>query len=137
MRGVSKTTIIGYCGKDPEQKTFANGGSVTRISVATTETWTDKKGEAQSHTEWHNVVFKDKLGEIAAKYLRKGAPVYIEGANRTRKYEKDGNTFSVTEIRGWELNLLGDKPENAAAPSPAAEQRAADTGFNGPEDVPF
>ena len=87
MRGVNKVIIVGNLGSDPEVKQFANGGSVTRIAVATSEQWNDKQtGERREQTEWHRISLFNKLGEIAAQYLRKGSQVYIEGSLRTNKY---------------------------------------------------
>ena len=84
MRGVNKVILVGTLGKDPETKTFANGGSLTQFSIATSESWTDKSsGERKEQTEWHRIVLHNRLGEIAQQYLRKGSKVYIEGSLRT------------------------------------------------------
>ena len=118
MRGVNKVIIIGNLGNDPEARQFGNGGSVTNISVATSEQWTDKQsGEKRAATEWHRISLFNRLGEIAAQYLRKGSKVYIEGSLRTRKYEKDGQDHYVTEIRADQMQMLdslneGQKPNN-------------------------
>lgn len=118
MRGVNKVIIIGNLGNDPEARQFGNGGSVTNISVATSEQWTDKQsGEKREATEWHRISLFNRLGEIAAQYLRKGSKVYIEGSLRTRKYEKDGQDHYVTEIRADQMQMLdsmneGQKPSN-------------------------
>lgn len=118
MRGVNKVIIIGNLGNDPEARQFGNGGSVTNISVATSEQWTDKQsGEKREATEWHRISLFNRLGEIAAQYLRKGSKVYIEGSLRTRKYEKDGQDHYVTEIRADQMQMLdsvneGQKPNN-------------------------
>ena len=109
MRGVNKVIIIGSCGSDPEVKQFANGGSVTSIAVATSEQWNDKQtGERREQTEWHRISLFNKLGEIAAQYLRKGSQVYIEGSLRTRKYQdQNGQDRYVTEIRADQMQMLG------------------------------
>ena len=109
MRGVNKVIIVGNCGSDPEVKQFANGGSVTTISVATSEQWNDKQtGEKREQTEWHRISLYNKLAEIAAQYLRKGSQVYIEGSLRTRKYQdQSGQDRYVTEIRADQMQMLG------------------------------
>ena len=108
MRGVNKVIIIGNLGNDPEHRQFNNGGSVTNISVATSEQWTDKQsGEKREATEWHRISLFNRLGEIAAQYLRKGSKVYIEGSLRTRKYQADDGTDRyVTEIRAEQMQML-------------------------------
>ena len=114
MRGVNKTITIGTLGADPEVKQFSNGGSVTTISVATSEQWNDKQtGEKREATEWHRISLYQKLGEIAAQYLRKGSQVYIEGSLRTRKYQdQNGQDRYVTEIRADQMQMLGGKGDN-------------------------
>lgn len=108
MRGVNKVLIIGTLGADPEHRQFSNGGSVTSISVATSEQWTDKQsGEKREATEWHRISLFNRLGEIAAQYLRKGSKVYIEGSLRTRKYQaQDGTDRWSTEIRADSMQML-------------------------------
>lgn len=116
MRGVNKVIIVGTLGNDPEVKQFNNGGSVTNISVATSEQWFDKQtGEKRENTEWHRIsLFNSgnyRLGDIAAQYLRKGSQVYIEGSLRTRKYQdQTGQDRYVTEIRADNMQILGSKP---------------------------
>ena len=108
MRGVNKVIIIGNLGADPEARQFQNGGNVTSISVATSEQWTDKQsGEKKEATEWHRVSLFNRLGEIAAQYLRKGSKVYIEGSLRTRKYtDPNGQERYITEIRAEQMQML-------------------------------
>ena len=108
MRGVNKVIIIGNLGADPEARQFNNGGSVTNISVATSEQWTDKQsGEKREATEWHRISLFNRLGEIAAQYLRKGSKVYIEGSLRTRKYQDpNGQDRYITEIRAEQMQML-------------------------------
>lgn len=112
MRGVNKVIIIGNLGADPEVKQFQNGGNVTSISVATSEKWNDKQtGEPREQTEWHRISLYNKLGEIAAQYLRKGSSVYIEGSLRTRKYQdQNGQDRYITEIRADQMQMLGGNP---------------------------
>lgn len=113
MRGVNKVIIIGNLGADPESRQFDNGGSVTNISVATSEQWTDKQsGEKREATEWHRIVLFNRLGEIAAQYLRKGSKVYIEGSLRTRKYQdSNGQDKYITEIRAEQMQMLDGQSE--------------------------
>ena len=145
MRGVNRVIIIGNCGADPEVKQFANGGSVTTISVATSEQWIDKQtGEKREATEWHRISLYQKLGEIAAQYLRKGSQVYIEGSLRTRKYQdQNGQDRYVTEIRADQMQMLGGKGDNTqqqnnhqqTQPSPYA-QAALNTAQNVVQNTP-
>lgn len=112
MRGVNKVIIVGNLGADPEVRQFGNGGSVTNISVATSERWTDKQtGEPKEQTEWHRVAMFNRLGEVAAQYLRKGSSVYVEGSLRTRKWQdENGNDRYSTEIRADSMQMLGGNP---------------------------
>lgn len=114
MRGVNKVIIIGNLGADPEARQFNNGSSVTNISVATSEQWTDKQsGEKREATEWHRISLFNRLGEIAAQYLRKGSKVYIEGSLRTRKYQdQNGQDRYVTEIRAEQMQMLDGASDN-------------------------
>jgi single-strand DNA-binding protein len=110
-RGVNKVILIGNLGKDPEVRYFPSGDAIANATLATTESWKDKQtGEQKEATEWHNVVFPGKLGEIAGKYLKKGSKVYVEGSLRTRKWEKDGVTRYTTEIRVQDMQMLDGKP---------------------------
>lgn len=108
MRGVNKVILVGTLGKDPETKTFPNGGSLTQFSIATSDSWTDKNtGERKEHTEWHRIVLNNRLAEIAAQYLRKGSKVYIEGSLRTRQWtDQGGQERYTTEIRGEHMQML-------------------------------
>ena len=112
MRGVNKVILVGTLGADPEVKQFPNGGSITTISIATSEHWNDKQtGEKREATEWHRVTFNNKLAEIAAQYLKKGRQVYVEGSLRTRKYQdQSGQDRFITEIRGDQMQMLGSNP---------------------------
>ena len=108
MRGVNKVILVGTLGKDPETKSFPNGGSLTQFSIATSESWTDKtSGERKEQTEWHRIVLNNRLGEIAQQYLRKGSKVYIEGSLRTRQWtDQNGQERYTTEIRGDQMQCL-------------------------------
>ncbi len=109
-RGINKVILIGNLGKDPETRSFPSGGSVTNVTLATSDNWKDKEGNQQERTEWHNVVFHNRLGEIAAQYLRKGSKVYIEGALRTRKWQdKEGKDRYTTEIHANEMQMLDSR----------------------------
>jgi len=118
MASVNKVIIVGNLGRDPETRTFPSGGRVCNVTIATTERWKDKQsGEMKELTEWHRVVFNDRLAEIAGEYLRKGSQVYIEGSLRTRKWtDKDGIEKFTTEIRADEMKMLG-KREGMGGPS--------------------
>lgn len=114
MRGVNKVILVGTLGRDPETKTFPNGGSLCQFSIATSEAWTDKNsGERKENTEWHRIVFNGKVAEIAQKYLKKGSKVYIEGSLRTRQWtDQNGVEKYTTEIRGDQLQMLDSKGDN-------------------------
>ncbi|NCT68971.1 MAG: single-stranded DNA-binding protein [Rhodanobacteraceae bacterium] len=108
-RGINKVILVGNLGADPETRYTANGGAITNIRLATSESWRDKQtGENQERTEWHRVVLFGKLGEIAGEYLKKGRQVYIEGSLRTNKYtDKDGIERYTTDIVANEMQMLG------------------------------
>ena len=114
MKGVNRVTIIGTLGRDPETKTFPNGGSLTQFSIATTEKWKDKNsGEQKEHTEWHRIVASNRLGEIAQQYLKKGSKVYIEGKLKTRQWtDQNGQERYTTEISANELQMLDSKGDS-------------------------
>lgn len=136
-RGVNKVIIIGNIGQDPETRYLPDGGAVTNASIATSEVWKDKQtGEQKERTEWHSVVFMDrgnyKLGEIAGRYLTKGAKVFVEGQLRTRNWDdkQTGEKKYKTEIMVSELQMLSPKdegqprqqgPAKQAAPAPAQD----------------
>ncbi|MBB10775.1 MAG: single-stranded DNA-binding protein [Alcanivorax sp.] len=107
-RGVNKVILIGNLGADPETRFMPSGGAVTNVRLATSETWKDKQsGQMQERTEWHRVVFFNKLGEIAGEYLKKGSKVYIEGSIRPRKWQgQDGQDRYTTEIVANEMQML-------------------------------
>jgi single-strand DNA-binding protein len=116
MAGVNKVILVGRLGKDPESKTFANGGTVVQFTMATSENWRDKaSGERKEKTEWHNIVIRNEnIGRVATQYLRKGSEVYIEGSIATRKYQdQNGQDRYITEIvvgpfKG-EMTLIGGR----------------------------
>lgn len=107
MRGLNKVTLIGNLGKDPEIQTLDTNITVGKLALATTETFKDKQGQTRHETEWHTVVVWRNLAELAAKYLRKGSLVYVEGKLKTRSYDtKDGDKRYVTEIIAEQLIML-------------------------------
>lgn len=151
-RGVNLVIILGNCGSDPETRYMPSGGAVTNITIATSETWKDKQsGKQVEKTEWHRVVFFNKLAEIAGQYLHKGSKVYIEGSLRTRQYEKDGIKRYTTEIVASELQMLDSAQRSAAEPpggpggaetgrgSPSGQSRNEQPGFDDfdEDSIPF
>lgn len=152
--GVNKVILVGRLGKDPEVRYMPSGQAVANVTIATSESWKDKQsGEPQERTEWHNVVFYGKLGEIAGEYLRKGAQVYVEGGLRTRKWQdKNGQDRWTTEIIVSDMQMLGGRGGNggnaasqedagqyAPTSKPAAAAAApAGQGFDDfDDDIPF
>jgi len=110
-KGVNKVILVGNLGNDPEVRYMPSGGAVANVSIATAESWMDKSsGQKQERTEWHRVVFFNKLAEIVGEYLRKGSQIYIEGSLRTRKWEKDGIERYSTEIVASDMQMLGGRP---------------------------
>ncbi len=153
-RGVNKVILIGNLGNDPETKFLPSGGAVTNVSLATSESWKDKQtGQMQERTEWHRVVFFNKLAEIAGEYLKKGSKVYVEGSIRTRKWQgQDGQDRYTTEIVVSEMQMLDGRGEGGAqarqggysapAQSDAGDAPAAGGGYAAPsgdfdDDIPF
>ena len=110
-RGINKVILVGNLGSDPEVKYMPSGGAVANVSIATAESWKDKNsGEKQERTEWHRVVFFNRLAEIVGEYLRKGAQVYVEGRLQTRKWQdKNGQDRYTTEIIASEMQMLGGR----------------------------
>lgn len=114
-RGINKVILIGNLGQEPDTRYMPSGGAVTNITLATSETWKDKNtGQPQERTEWHRVVFFNRLAEIAGEYLKKGSKVYIEGSLRTRKWQgQDGQDRYTTEIVASEMQMLDSQGSNA------------------------
>lgn len=113
MSSLNKVQLIGRLGQDPETSYASNGNAKTTMSVATSEKWTDKNsGEKKEKTEWHRVIIWGKLAEIAGEYLKKGALVYLEGKNETRKWtDKEGVERYTTEVICHEMRMLGSKQD--------------------------
>src|SRR6266852_6266599 len=130
MASVNKVIIVGNLGRDPETRYAPEGGAITNISVATSETWKDKaSGEKQEKTEWHRVTFYRRLAEIAGEYLKKGSQVYVEGRLETRKWtDKEGKDRYTTEIVANEMKMLGSRSGGSEGMprerAPAAERPA-------------
>lgn len=164
MASINKVILIGNLGRDPETRYSPNGGAICNVSIATTRGWKDKtSGERKEETEWHRVVFYDRLAEIAGEYLKKGRSVYVEGRLKTRKWQdKEGKDQYTTEVIATEMQMLGsregmgggageghggggddygDRPQRSApAARPAASKPAAKpaTGFDAmDDDIPF
>lgn len=147
-RGINKVILVGNLGQDPETRYMTSGNAVTNVTVATSETWKDKTtGQPQEKTEWHRVVFFNKLAEIAGEYLKKGSKVYIEGSLQTRKWQnKEGVDQYTTEIKATEMQMLdsrggdsGSAPApNQPAPPPQAPQAPTNNGMADiDDDIPF
>ena len=156
MASVNKVILVGNLGRDPETRYAPSGGAICNVSLATTRAWNDRaSGEKREETEWHRVVFFDRLAEIAGEYLRKGRSVYVEGRLQTRKWQdKDGQDRYTTEIVATDMQMLGSRDggsggedgghaREAPAPAPARAQPAArkPAPTVGPEilddDIPF
>jgi single-strand DNA-binding protein len=126
MASVNKVILVGNVGADPESRYMPNGDAVVNVRLATTESWKDKaSGEKKEITEWHRVVLYRRLGEIAAQYVKKGMPLYIEGRIRTRKWQdKDGQDRYTTEIEATEMQMLG-RGEGGGAPASGGSSAGA------------
>ena len=146
-RGVNKAVIIGFLGNDPEVRKTSSGSTVATISVATSESWTDKNsGQKQTKTEWHRVVAFNRLAEIIEQYLTKGSHVFIDGKLETKKWtDNNGVDRYTTQIVAKEMQMLGSRGDNAepqsSDPAPRSAQGAPpDSGapdINFDDDIPF
>ena len=127
MAGVNKVILIGNLGNDPEVRTLENGTKVATLSIATSESYTDKDGNRQEQTEWHRVVYWRKTAEIVEKYVKKGSKIFVEGRLKTRSWtDKDNITRYTTEIVGDRLQML-DRREgggNGSFPPPPSSSDA-------------
>ena len=125
MAGVNRATIIGNLGKDPEVRYSNQGTAICNMTIATSESWTDKStGEKQEKTEWHRCVSFGKQAEVLGKYLVKGSQVYIEGKLQTRQYEKDGQTHYATEIVVQDFTFLGGGQQSGRGNKPSTGQQS-------------
>jgi len=150
-RGVNKVILVGNLGKDPEVRYSPNGNAVANITLATSEQWKDRNtGEQQEKTEWHRIVFFNRLAEIVGEYLKKGSQVYVEGKLQTRKWQgQDGQDRYTTEVVANEMQMLGgrqgggggdqwssSKPASGGQQDSSAPAAGGDMGdFD--DDVPF
>jgi len=154
---VNKVILVGRLGRDPEVKYTPSGAPVAKFSLATDESFKDRSGEQQKHTEWHNIVAWNKLAEICGEYLTKGKLVYIEGSIRSRQWEdQTGNKRTTYEIIARTMQMLGSKAESerasaasstaASTPTPSAEHPPVERSLAAEppaepeitdEDVPF
>jgi single-strand DNA-binding protein len=142
-RGVNKIILVGNIGNDPEFRTMPNGNAVVNVTLATSETWKDKNtGQQQEKTEWHRVIFFNRLAEIVGQYVKKGSKIYIEGRLQTRSWEQDGVKRYTTEIVASEMQMLdsrnSDNPTQQSAPHAAGTQNSPTQNFQDLEsDIPW
>jgi single-strand DNA-binding protein len=147
MSSLNKVMLIGHLGRDPEIRYTPDGAPVATFSLATSESWTDKNGSRQEHTEWHTIVAWNRLADLSKRFLSKGRQVYIEGRIRSREWnDKDGNKRRSTEVIAIQMVLLGSRPQGAEAgvqpmePSSRAsadpDQPFGDAGITD-SDIPF
>jgi len=148
-RGVNKVILVGNLGKDPEVRYSPKGSAMANVTIATAESWKDKQsGEKQEKTEWHRVVFFNRLAEIVGEYLKKGSQVYIEGRLQTRKWQgQDGQDRYTTEIVANEMQMLGSRSggggdtswnqQSNNAPSQQSSPASAPPADDFDDDVPF
>ena len=145
-RGINKVILVGNLGNDPDVRYTQDGRAIANISLATSDSWKDKNtGETVDRTEWHRVVFFNRLGEIVAEYLKKGSQIYVEGRLQTRKWQdKEGNDRYTTEIVANEMQMLGGRSSGGSYEAPArdnsappAENTAAPVDDNFDDDIPF
>ncbi len=128
MASVNKVIVVGNLGRDPETRYMPDGAAITNVSVATSFQWTDKaSGEKKEETEWHRIVFRGKLAEVAGEYLKKGSQVYVEGRLRTRKWQdKEGQDKYTTEIVADRMQMLGSRSGAGEPRESAPEPRATE-----------
>lgn len=137
-RGVNKVILIGNLGNDPETKYMPSGNAVTNLTIATSESWKDKQtGQPVERTEWHRVVFFNRLAEIAGEYLRKGSKVYIEGSLRTRKWkDQQGVDRYTTEIVASEMHMLDSRNDSQSSGQQPKQQAAVPANKTHPPPAP-
>jgi single-strand DNA-binding protein len=119
-RGINKVILIGNLGNDPESRVAQSGTQMAMLSIATSESWKDKQtGQQQERTEWHRVIFFNRLAEVCNQYLHKGSKVYVEGSLRTRKWQdQTGADRYTTEIIGSEMQMLDSRSDNGGGYAP-------------------
>ncbi len=141
-RGINKVILVGNLGRDPETRYLPSGGAVTNVSLATSRSWKDRdSGEQKEKTEWHRIVFFNRLAEIAGEYLKRGSKVYVEGELRTREWEKEGQKHFTTEIVGNEMQMLDSKGGGSDYETSNSSSEASPTSLSSSEmiddDIPF
>ena len=141
-RGINKVILVGNLGRDPETRYLPSGGAVTNVSLATSRSWKDRdSGEQKEKTEWHRIVFFNRLAEIAGEYLKRGSKVYVEGELRTREWEKEGQKHFTTEIVGSEMQMLDSKGGSSDYETSNNSSGATPTSLSSSEiiddDIPF
>ena len=125
MSSLNKVMLIGNLGRDPEIRYTTDGTPVANFSLATSESWTDKNGTRQEHTEWHTIVAWRQLADICKKYLSKGRQVYIEGRLQTREWnDRDGNKRRTTEVIATQMVMLGSRNQSTEAAVPPMDTAA-------------
>jgi single-strand DNA-binding protein len=139
MSGVNKVIIVGRLGADPEMKTISTGNTVARLSVATSDQWTDKEGQKQERTEWHRVVVWGKLAELCGKYLSKGRQVYVEGRLQTRSWEDpQGGKKYTTEVVAQTVQFLNSGGASTSQEGGYQDQEfGPEPSFDSAEEIPF
>ena len=131
-RGINKVILVGNLGRDPETRYMPSGGAVSNVSIATSKGWKDRdSGEQKERTEWHRIVFFNKLAEIAGEYLKRGSKVYIEGELRTRDWEKDGQKHYTTEVVASEMQMLDSRGEMGGGGSSSGGSGGSQVGGGG------
>ena len=141
-RGINKVILVGNLGRDPETRYLPSGGAVTNVSLATSRSWKDRdSGEQKEKTEWHRIVFFNRLAEIAGEYLKRGSKVYVEGELRTREWEKEGQKHFTTEIVGNEMQMLDSKGGSSDYETSNSSSGTPPTSLSSSEmlddDIPF
>lgn len=143
MSGVNKVIVLGRLGADPEIKNISSNQTVARLSLATSENWTDREGQKQERTEWHRIVVWGKLAELCGKYLTKGRQIYVEGRLQTRSWEdQQGQKRYTTEIVANTVQFLGGANETSrdnsqASASGAHENFGPEPSFDSADEIPF
>lgn len=125
MSSLNKVMLIGNVGKDPEVTTLDSGSKVAKFTLATSERYTDKSGQKQEKTEWHNIVAWGPQADVIEKYVTKGKQLYIEGSIRSRQWEQDGVKRYATDINLNSFVFLSSAKENGSSSSPAPQSAPA------------
>ena len=137
---VNKVILVGRLGNDPEMKSTQSGSAVANLSIATSESWTDKQGQRQERTEWHRVVFFNKPAETIGQYVKKGQQLYVEGRLQSRKWQdKDGIEKYSTDIISDNFTFVGSKSDSSDAFTPKTQDNNdfSNQDIIKDEDIPF